>query len=1024
MFIKAQASLIVLAAALVSAPAGHAQTGDLDQSHALSVARQPLDEALADLGQQLGMQIIVFSDDASDFESVSLDGEYTGADALAALLEGTGLVFKEVDATTIAVGAPERLNPKTAAAANQERAAELPSPEQSIPQTEDRAEEEVLQPISAPARQQDSERQLVADRVIVTGTRIRGAQPAGSPLLTLNSDEIVRAGYGTAADILNDLPQNFGGDASEEILTTDAGGTNFTGSKGVNLRGLGASATLTLVNGRRLAQNGGSNGSFADVSSIPVSAIERVEILTDGASAIYGSDAISGVVNFILKEDYEGAETSLRYSDTSQGGANDIRFSQSYGSKWNSGNLFANYEYYSRNNLRNEDRPYTSSVDLSPFGGTDFRLQNGANPGTIVVPVVAAIPTGQDGTSLTPGDLLVGQENLFDTAKNRDLLKEQERQSLYLSLTQELGPQSEAFAELRASKREFSGMLGGDTLAFQIVPASHPYYVSPAPDLGLIYINYDLTDDLGPTTGSGETTNITGALGVDYEFGNDWRLEAYGSYTVDDAETRQSIADRARVNEAVGLVDADPDFDPMVDGYFNPFGDGSNSPQNVLDYIGAGYSGIDTKAEGWSFNMMADGEIFRLPGGGAKLAIGGELRGETFEKTAFGSNLGQYTETTTFSIDRDIAAAFAELYLPFVGEGNARPGIQRLEASAAIRYEEYSDFGNTTNPKLGLAWQPVDDLTVRGTWGTSFKAPRLNDLVPDANLQSGTFPAPDPSSPTGTSILLLIQGANPDLQPETSTAWTAGFDYEPSALPDAALKFTYYDISFEDRIGVIPGAFANLLIDPAFLPILDRSPDPAEIAPYFDSPFPDFSNGAGVSGPGDIEVVADVRPQNLASTEVRGLDAEASYTTGFAGGDISYNLNLSYIFEFVQMTAPNFPGEDLAGSPGRPANLRGRFNTSWTRDSWQLGGAVNYVQGYDDTNQTPARSVDDYITTDLVAAWTPQHEAGWQSGLRLALNVSNVFDEAPPFLNQPLGYDAANADPYGRVIALSLSKAW
>ena len=221
-----------------------------------------------------------------------------------------------------------------------------------------------------------------------------------------------------------------------------------------------------------------------------------------------------------------------------------------------------------------------------------------------------------------------------------------------------------------------------------------------------------------------------------------------------------------------------------------------------------------------------------------------------------------------------------------------------------------------------MSWQPVTDLTFRGTWGTSFKAPRLNDLVPDPYLSSGVFSLPDPLSTSGSSTLLLIQGANPDLEAETSTAWTAGFDYRPSWIENSSLEITYFDISFDDRIGVIPGSFTNLLTDPAFTAIIDRSPDANAIAPYFDSPFPFFSDSVGITGPGDIQVVADIRPQNLASTHVNGIDAKAEYSTGLSGGDLRLDLNANYLFEFVQSAAPGIPEEDLSGTPGRPANIR------------------------------------------------------------------------------------------------------
>lgn len=1019
MLSKTHVSLAVLAAAAFAAPI-HAQSpaGGLDEVAALNLEAQPLDQALTALGQQLGLQIIVFADDSGNRMSRALRGDLTGRQALEQLLAGTGLVYRRVNESTIAVGAPDRLSTGVPA----------PRSDEALPDAPPRSPRQV--PVPEPTRAAAVERtapsadERMVDTIVVTGTRIRGANPTGSPLLTVSAEDILNAGYATASDVVADLPQNFGGDASPEIITTDAGGSNISGASGVNLRGLGASATLTLVNGRRLARSGGTNGSFADISSIPVSAIERVEILTDGASAIYGSDAIAGVVNFILKDDYEGAETRVQVSDTSQGGAESAQFSQSFGTQWGSGNLFANYEFYTQENLGNEERVYSRSIDLRPLGGDDFRFQDAANPATITVPVLAAIPTGQDGTGLTPGDLLIGSQNLVDSARNTDLMPEQERQSLYVHINQDVTPSLGLFAELRASKREFHRRTGADTLVSLVVLPNHPNYVSPPPDIGFIALNYDLTDDFGPASSSGDVTTYTGVLGAEYDLPGGWHLEGYASYVVEDSDGRRYNADRGRINEALGTADNDPDFDPAVDGYFNPFGDGSNTPQSVLDYIGTSLAGTDNHAEGWSVNVLANGDVFTLPGGAAKLAVGAERRREEFGTLEYGYRMDQYNTTVDYQLDRDISATFAELFLPIVGEANARPGLRRLEASVAVRYEHYSDFGDTTNPKLGLAWVPFEDLTVRGSWGTSFKAPRLSDVVPDPYLSSGVYPIPDPTSPTGLTTTMLIQGTNTELEPESSEAWTAGFDYEPAVIDGARVSLTYFDITFDDRIGVPPGALPDVLTDPAYSSVRDFTPDIAVIAPYFNSPYPYFFDQVGVSGPEDIEAVVDLRPQNLSSTHVNGIDAEMQYVTGLAGGDLALSLNANYIFEFAQLTAPGLPELDLAGTANRPVNLRLRFNALWSSGDWVLGGDVNYADGYDDPNSTPVRSVDSHLTTDLMAAWTSPSQSGLASGLRLSLHVRNVFDEDPPFVNQPLGYDAANADPYGRTFTVSLSKAW
>jgi outer membrane receptor protein involved in Fe transport len=323
---------------MASAPA-YAQADEAVQRY--EIAAGPLDHALSAFARQSGQQILYTAALTAGRSSPGVVGDYTAEAALTRLLTGSGLSYRRTRPNVFVIFDPSA-----------------------------RAEAEVFEPTTL-------------DDVVVTGTYFRGAD-SPSPVTVVTAADIARSGRSTVAEALAALPQNFTGGAYEGSAGTgaDRSGRNVQYATGMNLRGLGADATLVLINGRRIAGTG-TAGDFADVSNIPTSAVERVDVLLDGASALYGADAVGGVVNIILKREFDGFETRTRIGGTSDGGAGERLFSQTGGLSWGSGHLTASYEFHQRDELRAADRRATADADLRPLGGSDWR-EIYAAPGNIM----------------------------------------------------------------------------------------------------------------------------------------------------------------------------------------------------------------------------------------------------------------------------------------------------------------------------------------------------------------------------------------------------------------------------------------------------------------------------------------------------------------------------------------------------------------------------------------------------------------------------------------------------------------
>ncbi|MEO7688351.1 MAG: TonB-dependent receptor, partial [Sphingomonas sp.] len=524
---------VAAAAIACSAPAA-AQVRDYN------VPAESASKAIATLAKQGNVQILLPGRTAKRIRTRAVTGAMSVEDALATMLAGTGLRAQKSGGQTWII-VPLEVAQVDA----------VPRSGQASPSAGD---------ASLSTRDDLGE-------IIVTGTRIRGRGPVGSPVVTIDRKAIDESGYATTQQIAQSIPQNFMGGINEATAPGGTVGAN-TGANGtrgssINLRGLGPTSTLVLLNGER-PPLGGFAGAFADISMIPASAIERVEIVADGASAIYGSDAVAGVVNIVPRLDFTGVEASARIG-TADGDSQEYQASLLLGKRWSGGHAMIAYEFYHRDPLRAADRPFATD-DLRPYGGIDHRAAY-ADPGTIYAGGKSfAIPAGQNGIGLTAARLTAGTVNLADSWIGADILPQQQRHSVFAAVRQDLASNLRFHANALMTIRTFDEADRPGRDARRTVPVTNAFYVDPIGTHQPVGVQYGFQRDLGNESRRGIASAYGGTAGLEAKVGP-WSVNANATYGRDyERYTGYNLVNTARL--ALALADPNPAT------AYNLFGDG------------------------------------------------------------------------------------------------------------------------------------------------------------------------------------------------------------------------------------------------------------------------------------------------------------------------------------------------------------------------------------------------------------------------------------------------------------------
>jgi iron complex outermembrane recepter protein len=864
---------------------------------------------------------------------------------------------------------------------------------------------------------EDSELQ----EVVVTGSRIAGEAPVGATVTTIGREEIEDSGQVTLDRMIQDLPQVFDIGFSENSRAQNAGNGNATWSNSINLRGLSPFSTLIITDGHRMT----TNGRAISPSVLPTLGVERVEVIADGASAIYGSDAVAGVVNLIPRRNLDGIEAFTRYGSTGNGDFEEWNLGGAFGSVFDRGQVMVAFEHAFRSNLNGADRSFNTS-NLTPWGGPDYRVTQ-CSPGTLTYQGrTYALPDQL--TSANAGGLVAGTRNLCDPQSLQDLFPEQTYDSLSSTVTYEITPNFEVLFDGYYNRRNFARIPGALTSTLT-VPQTNAFFVAPSfytPGSGGYRIDYNFDRDVPPDVYGGYQSNWQMTPGVRVALPMEWQAEA--RYGFGKAEDRADST--AGINQPA-LTAALASSNPAT--AFDPYGLGRTSAATKA-LIFAADATFPTNADMKTWQAGLNGPLFGLPGGKVKAAVGYE--GQDFTM-AISSGLPEER-----IYNRKVNSTYAELLVPVFGEGNATTGLQELQFTAALRHDDYSDVGATTNPKFGVNWVPMDGLKIRGSYGTSFRAPTFPEIFGNSTF----LYVQNHQNPTGGAALPVFKigsGPNPDLAPETATTWTLGADIEP--LDGLKISLTYFDIAYKNTIA---GLLSNLSIltyadeyagtdvilfgKPAYDRIVDiRDHGIAGTGPValrqiggastacLTAPLPDYSNC----------IYADGRSLNLGRSQMQGIDFDTRYVTEVGAADtLTFGFNGTYLTGYDVAFTPGGDTTSLKNKIYNPLTFKARASVAWDHGPFTLRGEVQHVGGYVNDIVEPDEKVKAYDLMDLTLNWrlTDTFEKWGFDGMTLGFEVRNLFNTDPPYVNSRQGqnsgggYDPTVTNPIGREYAISL----
>ncbi|MFN4095655.1 MAG: TonB-dependent receptor plug domain-containing protein [Sphingomonas sp.] len=827
--------------------------------------------------------------------------------------------------------------------------------------------------------------------VIVTGSRIRGIDPVGSAVIAIDAEQIMEEPVTSTNDILRRVPQVVSLGANRAGGSAQNGAANATRGAGINLRGLSTNATLLLYDGKRLPPQG-TQGQFTDPSAIPSIALGRIEVVADGTSAVYGSDAVAGVVNLILRKDFSGIEARGRYGIT-DADYYEAQAALLVGHKWDGGYIMAAGEYAKNNNLFGSELDFYTSDNRSR-GGRDLRGTNCA-PGTIVAGGVNyAIPTGGV-TSANVGSLVAGTRNQCEFLDIAQVIPDQERWSGVAAISQEITDGIRIFADGFYSRR--SGTLLFNPTANANVPSTNPFFVSPVPGATSVTVQTSFLAETGPLPNPYWASTWNASAGVEADLFGDFQGTVYYAYG-----KSEEVADRRRSGINAGALNAAlADTNPAT--ALNVFG-GPNNPA-TLAAITDNYFVITGRTRLEVINAQMDGSLFEIPGGNVRIAVGGEHRVEyTYTDLFIGRSAAANHVTDAGS--RNVDAVFAELFIPIVGAGNGSPGLERLSLSIAGRHENYSDFGSTTNPKIGVTYSPWQGLVLKGSYGTSFRAPTFTEVSTvggGAGLYFDTLPGP-----SGNQIGIGIAGGNPGLQPEKATTWSFGVDVAPVALPGFTASVNYFRIDYTDQIQALRGT-PGLLTNPIYSQFVQFNPTPAEISALVNSGLP--INAA--INQSLVTFIADGRRQNLGTSLFRGLDFTAAYRWNWGGVDLDAGIQGTYVLDYLFEAVPGAGLVDVLDTIGFTQKFRTQADIGAKVGGFKSRLTWNHLNGYTNTTSTVVREVSNYDTFDLLIGYD------FTDRINLSLDVRNLFDEDPPFVDTTNGFDPQASNPIPRMFAIT-----
>ena len=877
------------------------------------------------------------------------------------------------------------------------------------------------------------------EEIIVTGSLIpQDLNAPGIPVTVMSASDIRDSGVSTnMLDVLQKSQPFFYGSNN---LGSDNGNISSGSTNGGSQISLRNRATLVLLNGRRVAvspvaASGGFN--FVDVNMIPVSAIERIEILPDGASATYGADAVGGVVNLILKTNYEGVEVGGRYGTDDRGQYTERSYYATLGAGNEDTHVTFSTEWAKNDPIYQIDRSWSRGQFRSPtFAGSVNYIDADGNAQFFYLnPNLNAPPKNLD---LTPaqivasgiytGPLEQGEvAQFFDLATYPTMVLGSERRSALLAADHTVNEHLELFGDFLVSQTETQSQLNAQPVSGTVAASNpnNPFNISVTARNRFLEF---------PRRYQTDTTLWRGVAGIRGDIVGSWKYEVAGNWNRAQSQFRNP-----------GLIDGAAYSRAVANGTYNPFAR-EQAPGVLESFVGIQFR--DYESTLYSFDAKVFGDVFSLPAGAVRLAVGADTRDETLDyKNDKMDQTGgwlQATPTQPFSADLSSTGYFAEVRIPVFSPDFNVPGFYALEFSLAGRQEVYDITDDPFVPKFTMRWQPFGEtFAVRGGYSESFTAPTLFELFGPTN--SGFTSSQNirryntdgsPQIVNGTQVVATNRqyrsrsGSNEFLDPATSKNWTVGMEWMPEgALQGLEVSLDWFNMEEEDLIDSVDSAIILQSVEElgAASPYasLVRLGTPISTEVYFD-------DGDPITTPGQItnrasdSVWLSNSLINIAGIDQSGLDFKVGYTYETDTlGTFSGRLTGVWLNEYTYAGAPGLPLEERAGTfggatPGVYADWRAFLQLGWTMAGWSVGVNGQFIPEIDDYgfgySEDMLGTVDSYMAWDVRVGYDFADMPGYASGLRLNAGINNVFDEDPPFIegegNQ--SHDISTYDPIGR----------
>jgi iron complex outermembrane receptor protein len=795
-----------------------------------------------------------------------------------------------------------------------------------------------------------------------------------SPVTVISAEDIRASGATSIDSILQEMSAAGGAMINPGVNNGSAGNAS------INLRGLGSQRTLVLVNGRRMINSGTGAASTVDLNTIPISMIKRVEVLKDGASAVYGTDAVAGVVNIILKDDFEGLDMNAQTGMSGHGDAEENSIDFTVGTSFDKGNIVLGVQFMERGDASQADRGYSDCpINERTNDAGEIELYCGGSSYTAnghIWSGDASLQGNSDGSWHEYSD-----EDAYDYTDDSYLNTPMKRLNLTGLATYDFSDDTTLFTETMYSKRWSEQLMAPQPVWFDFT-----YEEWMGDSLTEHGINYG--DDVSygrrmSDTGAREFSQVVDTVrivvGAEGLLSNDWSWDTALNFGRNDSVNRTSNLHN------MGLIQ-----DDIEAGTFNPLDQTSWQYDNMQSYL---YTEQNTGgSQMLVLSASLAGELMELPAGYLGFASGVEHRTEKAwyipdSLTSSGMANDPISEPTEGSYD--VNEAFVEFAIPVLADVAF---AESLELSAALRAFDYSSFGSDATWKLGFTWKVNSDVMFRGVASTAFRAPTVDELY------GGNSPSFELiTHPVGQEQAEVTVGGNSELTPEEAETLTFGFLYEPSWLDGASMTLDYYDISIENSIAMVDSQY---IVDNCL------SADGESI-----------NTGSALCQSADISIDNSGRIafnnqlQNIGAETTRGIDLNAAYSFDLGGLDWRVSLDTTYLLESTVTLADetvDYTGLITSGSGGY-ADLKSNLTLSVKGDDWDANYKARYISGMDsyaclsDQSECYAPSTGSVVYHDISGSYHVSET------VKASMGVNNLFDKEPPYYS---GNNDSNTDPY------------